>query len=844
MNKEADKVVNVEKKEISIEELPGVGAATAEKLREAGYGNLMSLAVASPGELVEAAGVGEAVARKIINTARNKLDMGFISGVELLEKRKNITKITTCSKALDGVLGGGVETNAMTEVYGEFGSSKCISNDTPVFYFNPDSVHIDTIEQIYNKYKLFNKEENYEDGYVLKTPTISVMGLTKNGIRRVRAEAIFKMYANRIMIVKTVRGRTIKITKPHRLLTFKDGLKWKPAGALVKGDLIATPYLIENDINNNYDLDEDDAYLLGLYVAEGSNYSLSNSSELIKDWILDYLLRKDNYRARIGVKVNKNTGVPCYHMGLRHKTTERLLCKDLFETNSESKFIPETILSSSTELIRHFIAGYLDGDGCLSKYGISMTTKSNRLAVELSYLFLLIGIPTTLTRDYNKKYKTYYHDLNIGGEYREIFNRIPFKIKKVEYLHKNSKYGYKGDIIRYIKRMYKETIGGNRGNTRKIFGKRNFNPRILYTYIMNPGYVKKSMNIQTMLKLMSLLNNNLNYLDEAIDLASNLENLKKDQFLRLHKLLPFAFNMFKDELKLSGSCFANYTQRGIPKRKDTILKIKPVLITELKRRRIANVDFMENIAGIISFNWDEIVSIEEQDYNDYIYDFIVPEGHNFIGGEMPTVLHNTQLGHQLAVTTQLPKEKGGAEGIVIYLDTEGTARPERIKQMAEALGLDSVQVLNNVKFIRAFNSDHQMLIVQKIEELIQKENLPIRLVVVDSLMSHFRSEFSGRGMLADRQQKLNRHVHDLLKLADTYNLAVYVTNQVMARPDVFFGDPTAAVGGHVLAHASNVRIYMRKGKKGSRVAKIVDAPHLAESEAIFRIAEEGIRDIE
>ncbi len=203
----------------------------------------------------------------------------------------------------------------------------------------------------------------------------------------------------------------------------------------------------------------------------------------------------------------------------------------------------------------------------------------------------------------------------------------------------------------------------------------------------------------------------------------------------------------------------------------------------------------------------------------------------------------TQLGHQLAVIAQLPREKGGADGMVCYVDTEGTARPERIKQMAEALKLDPTEVLKNIKFVRAFNSDHQMIIIQKIEELIQKEALPIKLVIVDSLMSHFRSDFSGRSMLADRQQKLNRHMHDLLKLAEINNLAVYVTNQVMAKPDTFFGDPTVAVGGHIVAHASSVRIYLRKGKKGTRVARVIDAPHLPDSEAIFIVTQDGVRDV-
>lgn len=160
----------------------------------------------------------------------------------------------------------------------------------------------------------------------------------------------------------------------------------------------------------------------------------------------------------------------------------------------------------------------------------------------------------------------------------------------------------------------------------------------------------------------------------------------------------------------------------------------------------------------------------------------------------------TSIAHQLAVTVQLPKEQGGADGAVVWIDSEGTLRPEFIKKLAVAKGLDPEQALKNFRGVRAFNSDHQMLLVDKIEELI-KQGLNVKLVIVDSLTSHFRSEYTGRGTLADRQQKINKHIHALLKLANTYNVAVYITNQVMAKPDVFFGDPTEAIGGHVLHHA-------------------------------------------
>ncbi|MBI2507944.1 DNA repair and recombination protein RadA [Candidatus Woesearchaeota archaeon] len=202
----------------------------------------------------------------------------------------------------------------------------------------------------------------------------------------------------------------------------------------------------------------------------------------------------------------------------------------------------------------------------------------------------------------------------------------------------------------------------------------------------------------------------------------------------------------------------------------------------------------------------------------------------------------TSIAHQLAVNVQLPKEKGGAEGIAVWIDSEGTIRPEYIAKLALAQGLDSKEVLKNFRGVRSFNSDHQMLLTEKVEDLI-KEGLQIKLIIVDSLMGHFRSDFSGRGELATRQQKLNKHLHTLLKLANQYNLAIYVTNQVMSKPDTFFGDPTEAIGGHVLHHASTYRVYLRRGKKGTRVAKLVDAPALPESEAIFEVTDEGIKDV-
>lgn len=200
----------------------------------------------------------------------------------------------------------------------------------------------------------------------------------------------------------------------------------------------------------------------------------------------------------------------------------------------------------------------------------------------------------------------------------------------------------------------------------------------------------------------------------------------------------------------------------------------------------------------------------------------------------------TQIGHLLCVNTL----KEDPDAHVVYIDTENTFRPERIKQFAEEAGLNSEDALSRVMVARAFNSDHQMLLTEKIESVMSEQGKKVRLVVVDSLTSHFRAEFIGRGTLAERQQKLNRHMHTLAKIANTNNICVYVTNQVMAKPDQFFGDPTTAIGGHVVAHASTFRIYLRKGKKGTRVAKLIDAPSLPDGEAVFEVTQGGLRDVE
>lgn len=203
----------------------------------------------------------------------------------------------------------------------------------------------------------------------------------------------------------------------------------------------------------------------------------------------------------------------------------------------------------------------------------------------------------------------------------------------------------------------------------------------------------------------------------------------------------------------------------------------------------------------------------------------------------------TQLCHTLCVTCQLPKEQGGGEGKAMYIDTEGTFRPERLKEIAVRYNLDPDQVLENVSYARAKNTDHQMQLLIDASSLMSESKYS--LVVVDSVTALYRTDYSGRGELSARQMHLAKFLRGLARIAEEYGVAVVMTNQVVAQVDgtaMFASDPKKPIGGNIIAHASTTRLYLRKGRGESRVCKIYDSPCLPEGEATFGIFKDGIGD--
>ncbi len=203
----------------------------------------------------------------------------------------------------------------------------------------------------------------------------------------------------------------------------------------------------------------------------------------------------------------------------------------------------------------------------------------------------------------------------------------------------------------------------------------------------------------------------------------------------------------------------------------------------------------------------------------------------------------TQLCHTLSVTCQLPQDQGGAEGRCLYIDSENTFRPERLKSIALRFGLDPDQALENVSFARAYNSEHQYKLLEQACAIMSQDRYA--LLIVDSATALYRTDYTGRGELAARQQHMAQFLRLLQRIADEFGLAVLITNQVVAQVDggaMFAVDPKKPIGGNIIAHASQTRLSLRKGRGENRICKIYDSPTLPESECTFSISEGGISD--
>ncbi|MDG6898757.1 MAG: DNA repair and recombination protein RadA, partial [Nitrososphaerota archaeon] len=751
----------------------------------------------------------------------NRLEPDFINAADLLAKRKAIDRISTGSKNLDDLLGGGIETWAMTEFYGEFGSGKCVSGDTKVFYSNDTNIHFEPIAATYEKYRTLHGERPFDSGYIVPLKEVNVVGLNS---QLTPASYLYRERVSHIFAVKTERGRLLKLARSHMAMVLSGkGIRWVPAGSLSVGDKIAAPRAIV--VPGRTGITSEDAFFLGFYVAEGTRnpLSITNTDEKLIEWTRRYLKSRFGFEPTISRRDDHSALI------LLRNPVKSLL-GELAERDSYTKRVPDCVLNGNDDIVRHFLAGYFEGDGRAEGSEIEVSSNSKELIEEVSYLLSRLGMTSTFSV---KKATTGPHyRLHIAGFDRDKMSQIPFKSKEILSVKtRNSKYGVPaGDLLRAT---FRAAVSSRHLRREGVLRKNG----TLYEALTRSAYGKKGMSDAQLLAAVDFFKG---ISDELVRSLSGLQRAdleSKTGFRRFALSLPFSANVLAKPLGVSKSGFNNYFNRGLPQ--ERIPGFRAAAAGEIERRIRVLGEAIAALEKAMEFAWDTVSEVRQERYDDYVYDFEVPAGHAFVSGNMPTIFHNSQVCHTLSVMVQAPKGEGGLDAGAIYVDTEGTFRPERIAEIAEARGMDPEKILSRITVARAYNSAHQELIVKDLGRIIEPNK--VKLVVLDSAVAHYRAEFLGRGTLSERQQRLNRFMHQLLRTAEIYNIAVVVTNQVQAAPDSFFGDPTRPTGGHVVAHTSTYRIYLRKAAK-NRIARMVDSPYHPERDAVFVLGERGVDD--
>ncbi len=302
----------------------------------------------------------------------------------------------------------------------------------------------------------------------------------------------------------------------------------------------------------------------------------------------------------------------------------------------------------------------------------------------------------------------------------------------------------------------------------------------------------------------------------------NSTDIKKLQEAGYNSLEALAFTCKKNLLAIKGINEAK-ADKLIKILEETLnLKIQPSSVALEERKRITRITSGSKELDTLLGGGFESNSITE------------------LFGEFRT--GKTQICHTLCVTCQLPKKDGGGEGKAIYIDTEGTFRPEKLASIAERFGLDPKEAIENVFYARAYNSDHQNRLLMQVCALMCEHKFS--LLIVDSATALYRTDYSGRAELSNRQMSLAKFLRNLQKIADEHKIVVVITNQVVATVDgnAFGGNDKKPIGGHIMAHACQTRLYLKKGLKQNRICKIYDSPSLPEGEATYSITDRGIDD--
>jgi len=703
------------KKYESLEDIPGIGPATAAKLREMGFQTIESLATATLKDLLPA-GIGEKQAAKIISEARNSIALTFVRADELLRMRSNILRLTTGSKTLDSLIGGGIETWTITEFYGEYGTGKsqlchqlCLPYDEKLIIVRDGK---------YESKRIGELVRERPDGCLVIGFDPQIMAVKASKITQ-----FFEHEAEEIIEITFEGNKKVNVTPEHPFFILNENLDVLSieADRLKPGIFVATSLKIPA-IGTNSCKDAKTLWLEGIYVAEGSVVRGGNSSHWVQ------FSNKGDIRRKLLEEYNaRPMGESCISI----YSADLARCFDSLGHTAFDKHFPEEASALPREQLQVLLDGYLHGDGVRGDF--PATTVSPTLIDQLQLFALILGKPTWI--------------LNRG-------KGVPHR--------------FAGRIIQSEHDAYN-----------------------IYAFKRSPWILPAIIRF----KLKELL-------------------LTLPRGKKRHHIFTMLSGCLRGKQNIHRKTLLKYLR-----------EIKQQTTSPLveKFERICTSDV----------GWIKIKSIQRKVGRVSVYN-IETECRNFL-------LSNGIFVHN-CVNVQLPPERGGLSGGALYVDTENTFRPERISQMARHLGLDPEESMKNIIYAEAYTSEHQMLLLEKADKWIKENN--IRLIIIDSLTAHFRSEYLGREMLAERQQKLNKHMHKLINLARAFNAVAIVTNQVMSKPDVFFGEAVSPVGGHIVAHTSHTRVFIRKTQSGPvRIARLVSSPYLPEGETVFKVTENGIEDI-
>lgn len=746
-------------KEIKLEDIPGVGEKIAKKLREVGFSEPMTIAVASPSELAAIAEIGETQAAKIINAVRQMLEIGFESADKILERKEKALRITTGSKNLDNLLGGGVQTQAITETYAAYGCGKtqlgfqlavnvqlpfekgglkrgCLWLDTENT-FSP--LRIVSIA----KHLKLNPEEVLKNIYVARA-------------FNAEHQMFLVEKANELIEEKNIGLIVIDCVHPETNIITAHGHIVKPIQVMSENPLLSV------DLDN---FSQEPAFISALYKK-----------------LPEKIIEIDVGTRKIKVTPNHRFFV-LDKDGIKEKFAKELKSGDYVVGIKKLEVKGKKFLGKEW---LEFI-GYFLGDGGISRNKIDFWDSNKTLLKYYHFLARKLSLsPRPIKRAKNKN--CYYFDIN--------------SVKLIEFLtslglRKSSK---EKEIPKEILTSTDEELGA-----------------FLRGLFDAEGSV---------------------YFGKPYNTVFRRGKEKITRKARIHHII-----------------FASASKKLVEQVKYALLRfgIETTEIRVCKNRwgktyeiRIIDCQSIMNFQKFIGFNHKKKLAklnkMVEFLNKKFLHKDPIPISMGVIeviakklGVSVYTIQNKFGFGLSTYRKFYYP-QRSTLKKLIENFEKIGSCKElEFLKKLVNSnLGFFKIRRIKEVKKLPTFVYD---MTVPGYECYIANGFL-----VHNSLTSHFRAEFIGRGELAERQQKLNKHLHHLQKLADAYNLAVYVTNQVMSRPDVLFGDPTAPVGGNVLGHMSTYRIYLRRGKGGTRIARLVDAPDLPEAEAIFKITEEGIKD--